>query len=94
MLNLFIIDYNDANKHRGGIKTYTNNLTEVANTEKTSQGNRDTYLVKVKFDNGLKTNYGASLNISQETKGTAEIVVNSRKLIYRFFDNLKYTFNK
>ena len=48
------------------------------------------YLVYVNLPNGLKTNYGAELNFHAEAKGTAEIITNDRRLIERFFDNLKY----
>jgi hypothetical protein len=39
---------------------------------------------------GLKTNYGVELNFHAEAKGTAEIITEDRRLIERFFDNLRY----
>lgn len=50
----------------------------------------ETYLVTVKLDSGLMTNYGKKLPFRQESHGTAEIITKDRRLIQRLFDNLKY----
>lgn len=50
----------------------------------------DSYLVTLIFPEGLKTNYGSQLDFRFETKGSAEFITKDRRLIERFFDNLKY----
>jgi hypothetical protein len=50
----------------------------------------DSYLLIVSFPKGLITNYGTKLDFKFETKGSAEIITKKRRLIERFFDNLKY----
>lgn len=78
----------------GSIKGHVTSISLTSNTEKTEQGNMETYLALVKFDDGLKTNYGKKLDFKAEAKGSAEIITNDRKLIQRLFDNLKYVVNK
>lgn len=53
----------------------------------------ESYLVSLVFPEGLKTNYGLQLDFRFETKGVAEIITKDRRLIERFFDNLKYIGN-
>lgn len=53
----------------------------------------ESYLVSLVFPEGLKTNYGLQLDFRFETKGIAEIITKDRRLIERFFDNLKYIGN-
>ncbi len=74
----------------GSVNGVVEDVSLTTNTEKTQQGNIETYLVTVKFDKGLKTNYGKEIAFKQESKGIAEIVTNDRRLIHRFFDNLRY----
>ncbi|WP_026729144.1 hypothetical protein [Flavobacterium denitrificans] len=51
----------------------------------------NSYLIEVVLPFGLKTNYGVELNFHAESKGTAEIITEDRRLIERFFDNsLRY----
>ncbi|PZP47899.1 MAG: hemolysin D [Pseudopedobacter saltans] len=78
----------------GYIKGVVNTISLTTNTETTQQGSVDTYLVTVTFTNGLTTNYGRTLDFKQESKGSAEILVHKRRLIERFFDNLKYITKK
>ncbi|WP_025146283.1 HlyD family secretion protein [Pedobacter jeongneungensis] len=54
----------------------------------------ESYMILVNFPNQMKTNYGSQLNFKAETKGTAEIVTNNRRLIERLFDNLRYALRK
>ncbi|AYD49047.1 HlyD family secretion protein [Arachidicoccus soli] len=74
----------------GTIRGKVSAISLTTNTESTSQGNVETYLVTVGLPKGLTTNYGKQLNFKQESKGTAEIVTKDRRLIERFFDGLKY----
>ncbi|TCD20387.1 HlyD family efflux transporter periplasmic adaptor subunit [Pedobacter psychrodurus] len=78
----------------GSIKGHVTSISLTTNTEKTEKGDMETYLALVKFDDGLKTNYGKKLDFKAEAKGSAEIITNDRKLIQRLFDNLKYVVNK
>lgn len=78
----------------GSVKGQVNSVSLSANTSKTEKGDIESYLVTVDFPNNLRTNYGAVLNASLETKGTAEIITKDRRLIERFFDNLKYSVKK
>ncbi|MEJ5994052.1 hypothetical protein WG904_06410 [Pedobacter sp. Du54] len=64
------------------------------NTIKTEKGDVENFMVTVNFPNQLKTNYGPKLDVKLDTKGSAEIVTNDRRLIERFFDNLKYAVKK
>jgi len=78
----------------GSIKGFVKSISLTSNTLKTEKGDIETYLVTVDFPNQLKTNYGTTLAFKFETKGTAEIITNDRKLIQRLFDNLKYVMRK
>lgn len=78
----------------GSVKGRVTAISLTTNTEKTVQGAVETYLVTVAFDKGLTTNYGKKLEFSQESRGTADIITKDRKLIERFFDNLKYEVKK
>ena len=43
------------------------------------------YMADIHFPEGLRTNYGIDLPVSQETRATAEIVTDELRLIERFF---------
>lgn len=77
----------------GSVKGKVEAISLTASTEKTVQGDVESYLVTVKFDKGLTTNYGKTLAFKQESSGTAEIITKDRRFIERFFDNLKYVAN-
>lgn len=78
----------------GTVKGFVSSISLATNTAKTDKGDIENYLVTVDFPNNLKTNYGSILNANLETKGTAEIITKDRRLLERFFDNLKYAINK
>jgi len=78
----------------GSIKGRVNSISLTTNITKTENSNIDTYMILVDFPDQLKTNYGKQLDFRVEAKGTAEIITNDRRLIQRFFDNLKYVLNK
>ncbi|HAQ37034.1 MAG TPA: hemolysin D [Saprospirales bacterium] len=82
--------YNEYGSVTGAISS----ISLTTNTEKTQQGNIETYLVTVKFPKGLVTNYGKKLTFKHESRGTAEIITKDRRLIERLFDNLKYVVEK
>lgn len=78
----------------GSITGTVSDISLTTNTEKTEQGNMETYLVTVRFPKGLVTNYGQPIDFKHEAKGTAEIITKDRRLIERLFDNLKYIISK
>ncbi|MCC8133595.1 MAG: HlyD family secretion protein [Tannerellaceae bacterium] len=49
----------------------------------------DNYRVEIELPDGLRTNYGKELPVSQEMQATAEIVTEDLRLIERFFQPLK-----
>ncbi|WP_410222207.1 HlyD family secretion protein [Pedobacter sp.] len=78
----------------GTIKGRVNSISLSTNISKTEKGEIETYLVTVDFPDQLKTNYGSSLEVGLDAKGSAEIITKDRRLIERFFDNLKYALKK
>lgn len=74
----------------GYVKAKVNNIALVSTPLNTGDNIVDTYLVTLSFPNNLKTNYGTQLDFKFEIKGLAEIITKDRRLIERFFDNLKY----
>lgn len=78
----------------GSVKGKVESISISKKQEQTAQGAIETYLVLVKFDNGLKTNYGEFIKTDKMISGTGEIITKDRRLIERFFDNLKYVMKK
>ncbi|WP_202701854.1 HlyD family efflux transporter periplasmic adaptor subunit [Flavobacterium sp. UGB4466] len=76
----------------GSIKGKVKRISLVTNQQTLSdnQNKINSYLVDIDLPNGLKTNYGVELNFHAEAKGTAEVITEDRRLIERFFDNLRY----
>ncbi|MBN2830383.1 MAG: HlyD family efflux transporter periplasmic adaptor subunit [Candidatus Cloacimonetes bacterium] len=73
----------------GLLKGEIKRISKIPSQFKTKDGDVDSYLAIVNFPNGAVTNYGITLNIDFESKGTAEIITKNKKLIERLFDNLK-----
>lgn len=80
--------YNEYGSIRGKVTAIS--LATNQQTLSDSQNKINAYLVNVSLPNGLKTNYGTELNFHTEAKGFAEIITEDKRLINRFFDNLKY----
>ncbi len=75
----------------GHIEAKVKNISLVSSPFELGNGSKvDSYLVTLIFPSGLTTNYGSELDFKFEAKGSAEIVTKERRLIERFFDNLKY----
>lgn len=74
----------------GYIKAKVTNIALVSSTVNTGNGAVDNYLITLSLPKGLMTNYGTLLDFKFEAKGTAEVITKDRRLIERFFDNLKY----
>ena len=80
--------YNEYGSIRGKVTSIS--LATNQQTLSDSQNKVNAYLVNVSLPNGLKTNYGTELNFHSEAKGSAEIITEDKRLLNRFFDNLKY----
>jgi len=78
----------------GSITGKVNSISLTTTITKTEKSDIDTYMILVDFPNQLKTNYGKQLDFKSEAKGTADVITNDRRLIERFFDNLKYVLKK
>lgn len=74
----------------GHIKAKVMNIGLVSSPVQAGDTAIDTYMVTLSFPSDLTTNYGSKLEFKFEAKGTAEIITKDRRLIERFFDNLKY----
>lgn len=76
----------------GSLKGRVKRISLVTNqqTLSDSQNKINSYLVDIDLPFGLKTNYGLELNFHAESKGSAEIITADRRLIERFFDNLRH----
>jgi len=75
----------------GYVRAVVDNISLVSSRITLGDGmTTDSYLVTITFPQGFVTNYGSILPFKFETKGTAEIITKDRRLIERFFDNLKY----
>lgn len=74
----------------GSITGRVSTISLTTISTKTESAEIDTYLIVVDFPRQLETNYGEKLDYKVESKGSAEIITKDRRLIERFFDNLKY----
>ncbi len=79
----------------GTVKGKVSSISLMSNKVKsTNQTEVDNYLVEVGLPKDLTTNYGKKLEFKYEIKGTADVIIADRRLIERFFDNLRYDSNK
>jgi multidrug resistance efflux pump len=74
----------------GSIEGVVSSISTLSQPQQTGQNPIETYLIVVSLPQGLKTNYGETLDFQFEIGGTADIIVKERRLIERLFDNLKY----
>lgn len=77
--------YDEYGQLRGKVKS----ISRITNKLKMQHGEVDAYLVTISFPEGMTTNFGRTLPLDFESKGTAEIITQSKRLIERLFDNLK-----
>lgn len=73
----------------GLLKGIVKSISRITNKVQTQNGTGDAYLVVVSFPEGMVTNFGKTLPLDFESKGTAEIITKRKRLIERLFDNLK-----
>jgi len=78
----------------GSIAGKVKNVSLTTKSTHTENGSLQHYLVVISFPKSLRTNYGTELGFRYEIKGTAEIITKNRRLLERFFDNLKYIAQK
>lgn len=69
-------------------------IANISSTETTAQGEYETYLITVQFNNGITTNYGKVLNFKQASRGIGEVVTTDRNLIQRIIGSLRSITNK
>lgn len=76
----------------GSVKGKVRRISLVTNQQTLSDNQKkvNSYLIDINLPFGLKTNYGVELDFHAEAKGSAEIITNDRRLIERFFDNLRH----
>ncbi|TYK32343.1 HlyD family efflux transporter periplasmic adaptor subunit [Bacteroides pyogenes] len=73
----------------GLMKGVVKSVSRITNKLKMQNGDVDAYLVLISFPKGTVTNFGKTLPLDFESKGTAEIITKRKRLIERLFDNLK-----
>ena len=78
----------------GFLKGKVESISRISNKIETREGTGEVYQVVISFPDGFKSNYGINLALDFESKGTAEIVIKSKRLVDRLFDNLKAKTNK
>ena len=73
----------------GLLKGRVESLSRITTTIETREGVMEAYRVIISFPDGLISNFGISLPLDFESKGTVEIITKPKRLIERLFDNLK-----
>ena len=73
----------------GLLKGIVKSISRVTNKTSTKKSVTETYRVQIIFPNGLTSNFGNTLHLNFDSKGTVEIVTKNKHLIERLFDNLK-----
>lgn len=86
-VNIKLYDY--PYQELGSIKGKVKSISLQSAVSRQGNNTAETYLVRVDFPDGLRTNYGKVLQCNFETKGTADIIVRKQRLIQRLFDNLR-----
>ena len=73
----------------GLIKGRVISMSKLTNKIQAENHVVESYLVQIEFPGGLVTNFDKHLPLNFESKGTAEIITQPKRLIQRLFDNLK-----
>ena len=73
----------------GLLKGRVKSISRVTNKTSTKKSVTETYRVQIIFPNGLTSNFGNTLHLNFDSKGTVEIITKNKHLIERLFDNLK-----
>lgn len=75
----------------GSVEGQVGTISLISQQLNVEQSRMNMYLVAVNLPHGLTTNYGRVLDFKYEIGGTADIIVQERRLIERLFDNLRYS---
>lgn len=75
----------------GSVEGIVKNISLIPQARQTEKNPINTYMVVVELPRELTTNYGQKLQFKPNISGTADIIVNKRRLIERLFDNLRYS---
>lgn len=75
----------------GSVEGIVKNISLIPQARQTEKNPINTYMVEVELPRELTTNYGQKLQFKPNISGTADIIVNKRRLIERLFDNLRYS---
>ena len=75
----------------GLLKGIVKSISRVTNKTSAKNSVTETYRVQIILPNGLTSNFGNTLHLNFDSKGTVEIVTKNKHLIERLFDNLKAT---
>ena len=73
----------------GLLKGRVKSISRVTNKTSAKNSVTETYRVQIILPNGLTSNFGNTLHLNFDSKGTVEIVTKNKHLIERLFDNLK-----
>jgi hypothetical protein len=73
----------------GLLKGRVETISRVSNKIETREGTGEAYQIIISFPEGFTTNFGISLLLDFESKGSVEIITKPKRLIERLFDNLK-----
>jgi len=73
----------------GMLKGKVHSISRLTNKMETNNNIIDVYLVEIVFPDGLVSNFGKTLPLDFESKGTVEIITKRKRLIERLFDNLR-----
>ena len=73
----------------GLLKGRVESLSRLSNRIEAREGMMEVYQVIISFPDGFTTNFGITLFLDFESKGTVEIITKPKRLIARLFDNLK-----
>ena len=73
----------------GLLKGIVKSISRVTNKTSAKNSVTETYRVQIILPNGLTSNFGNTLHLNFDSKGTVEIVTKNKHLIERLFDNLK-----
>ncbi|QEC72186.1 HlyD family efflux transporter periplasmic adaptor subunit [Arachidicoccus ginsenosidivorans] len=74
----------------GYVRGVVASISLATNVEQTSSGKVGYYMIFVKLESGLRTNYGKKLTYKHGISGSVEIITQRRRLFERLFDNIKY----
>ena len=55
---------------------------------------KEGYIVEIRLNEGMMSSYSEQLKLVQEMDGTAEIIADEMRMIYRFINPLKMLFDK